>query len=91
MAKLTALDDRELSDWVMTHGEERSGDFLCALAEAVMKADAEDYSVIRPALISLRTKYAQVEMDMKEMAGAVTTARRTWGRSQRRRSEEPCS
>ena len=87
MAKLTALDDRELSDWVVTHGEERSGDFLCALAEAVMKADAEDYSVIRPALIRLRTKYAHVEMDMEDMVGAVTTARRTWGRSQRRRSE----
>jgi hypothetical protein len=79
MAKLTALDDRELSDWVMTHGGEQSGDFLCALAEAVMKADSEDYSVIRPALISLRTKYAHAEIDMKEMAGAVTSRRRASG------------
>ena len=51
---LTAFDDKELSAWVMRLGEERSGRFLCALAEAVMKADAEEYSVIRPALLNLK-------------------------------------
>jgi hypothetical protein len=57
MARLTALDDRGLGEWVMALGGERSGHFLCALAEAVMKADAEDYSVIRPALMNLKRKY----------------------------------
>lgn len=47
MAKLIALDDADLNDWIMTLGGKRSGHFLCALAEAAMKADAEDYSVIR--------------------------------------------
>jgi hypothetical protein len=51
---LVAFDDKELSAWVMRLGEERSGRFLCALAEAVMKADAEEYSVIRPALLDLK-------------------------------------
>jgi hypothetical protein len=51
---LIAFDDKELSAWVMRLGEERSGRFLCALAEAVMKANAEEYSVIRPALLDLK-------------------------------------
>ncbi len=54
---LIAFDDKELSAWVMRLGEERSGRFLCALAEAVMKADADDYSLIRPALLDLKRKH----------------------------------
>ena len=76
MAKLIALDDAELSDWVMTLGEERSGHFLCALAEAVMKADAEDYSVIRPVLVSLKTKYTRRSSAAEEMGDAITGRRR---------------
>jgi hypothetical protein len=53
---LIAFDDKELSAWVMRLGEERSGRFLCALAEAVMKANAEEYSVIRPALLDLKRR-----------------------------------
>jgi hypothetical protein len=54
---LIAFDDKELSAWVVRLGEERSGRFLCALAEAVMKADADDYSLIRPALLDLKRKH----------------------------------
>jgi len=54
---LIAFDDKELSAWVMRLGEERSARFLCALAEAVMKADADDYSLIRPALLDLKRKH----------------------------------
>jgi hypothetical protein len=54
---LIAFDDKELSAWVMRLGEERSGRFLCALAEAVMKADADDYSLMRPALLDLKRKH----------------------------------
>jgi hypothetical protein len=54
---LIAFDDKELSAWVMRLGEERSGRFLFALAEAVMKADADDYSLIRPALLDLKRKH----------------------------------
>ncbi len=72
MAKLIALDDAELSDWVLTLGEERSGHFLCALAEAVMKADAEDYSVIRPALVSLKNRYARRGAGSDEIGDVIT-------------------
>jgi hypothetical protein len=71
--KLIAFDDSELSDWVLTLGEERSGGVLCALAEAVMKADPEDYSVIRPALVNLKRKYAETGSDPGGFADAITT------------------
>jgi hypothetical protein len=76
MAKLIALDDAELNDWVLTLGEERSGHFLCALAEAVMKADAEDYSVIRPALVSLKNRYARRGAGSDEIDDVITGRRR---------------
>ena len=57
---MIAFDDRELSNWFMALTEESSGDFLCSLSEAVMKADAEDYSVIRPALMDLKRKYTRL-------------------------------
>jgi hypothetical protein len=72
MPTLTAFDDRELSEWVMTLGGERSGHFLCALAEAVMKADPEDYSVIRPALMNLKRKYPDANSDPQGIPDAVT-------------------
>lgn len=71
--KMIAFDDSELSDWVLTLGEERSGRFLCALAEAVMKADPEEYSVIRPALVNLKRKYAEAEPQPEGFAVAITS------------------
>ena len=73
--KLIAFDDSELSDWVLTLGEERSGRFLCALAEAVMKADPEEYSVIRPALVNLKRKYAESDQEPDEFAAAIAARR----------------
>ena len=73
--KLIAFDDTELSDWVLTLGEERSGRFLCALAEAVMKADSEEYSVIRPALVNLKRKYAESDQEPDEFAAAIAVRR----------------
>jgi len=75
MAKLIALDDADLNDWIMTLGGKRSGHFLCALAEAAMKADAEDYSVIRPALVSLKNRYARRGREPEEIADAIVGSR----------------
>jgi hypothetical protein len=75
-ATLAAFDDSELSEWVMALGEECSGHFLCALAEAVMKADAEDYSIIRPALVNLKCKYPDANSDREQVAAVVTDRRR---------------
>ena len=47
--QLTALDDEELSNWLMECIEDASENFLCAVAEAAVAANAEDYLVIRPA------------------------------------------
>jgi hypothetical protein len=75
-ATRTAFDDRELSEWVMALGEECSGPFLCALAEAVMKADAEDYSIIRPALVNLKCKYPDANSDRERAAAVIPDWRR---------------
>lgn len=55
---LIAFEDSELSDWLMDLIADGSGSFLSALAEVVVAADAEDYSIIRPGLIELRRKHA---------------------------------
>ena len=86
--KLIAFDDSELSDWVLTLGEERSGRFLCALAEAVMKADPEEYSVIRPALVNLKRKYAEGGPEPEEFVHAITY-RKSPSRSMPRERGEP--
>lgn len=75
-AMVIALDDTELGAWVMALGAERSGHFLCALAEAVMKADAEDYSVIRPALMNLKRKYPDPDSVPERIPDAVTNRNR---------------
>lgn len=72
---LIAFDDKELSTWVMRLGEERSGRFLCALAEAVMKADADDYSVIRPALLDLKRKHYHRGAKAEKIASPIARKR----------------
>lgn len=52
-----AFDDDELRDWLMECVAEGSEIFLCAIAETAVAAIAEDYLVIRPALLELRRKY----------------------------------
>jgi hypothetical protein len=54
---LTAFDDGELSKWLMACIEDGSENFLCAVAEAAVAANAEDYLVIRPALLQLRRNH----------------------------------
>ena len=80
------FDDKELSEWVMTLGEECSGRFLGALAEAVMKADAEDYSITRPALLNLKCKYPDADSDRERAAAVIPDWRRAKrnSRSERR-------
>jgi hypothetical protein len=56
--KLIAFEDTELNDWLMDLIADGSGSFLSTLAEAVVTADAEDYSIIRPRLIELKRKHS---------------------------------
>ncbi len=59
--KLIAFDDSELGTWLIELIADESDNFLCALAEAVVTANAADYDVIRPALLELKRKYCNVE------------------------------
>ena len=54
---LIAFDDSELSNWLLDLIADQSESFLSALAEVVLTADAEDYNVIRPALVELKRRY----------------------------------
>jgi hypothetical protein len=71
-----ALDDRELSGWFMDLTEDSSGDFLCSLSEAVMKADEEDYSMIRPVLMDLKRKYTRSSRGAERVPNAVAKRKR---------------
>lgn len=55
--QLTAFDDDELRNWLMGCIADGSENFLCAVAEAALAAVAEDYLVLRPALLELRRKH----------------------------------
>jgi hypothetical protein len=55
-ADVIAFDDKELNEWLMQATEERTGQFLPALAEAAVIACAEDYCLGRPVLIDLKRK-----------------------------------
>lgn len=54
--------DPALISWVLgiSNGKPtRSGDFLRALADAALRADALNYAILRPALLELKEKYPQ--------------------------------
>jgi hypothetical protein len=55
--KRIAFDDDELADWLIDLIADGPENFLQALAEAVVTADAHDYGIIRPALIELRRRH----------------------------------
>jgi hypothetical protein len=52
---MTAQEDNELFNWLLNaagHGTgPAAGDFLKNLAEAALRADAENYLVLRPVLV----------------------------------------
>lgn len=56
-------DDPELSTWLMTaagHTARPSGGgFVRTIAEAGLKADRDNYRILRPALLQLKAKYPQ--------------------------------
>lgn len=53
-----AFDDAELNEWLMQAIEESSEQFLPALAEAALVACAEEYCLLRPALINFKRRYS---------------------------------
>ena len=51
-------DDPELTDWLLTivNGDQ-AGDFLKALATAALRADHENYPLLRPSLLEISKRY----------------------------------
>ena len=62
-----AFDDAELNEWLLQAIEENRGEFLSSLAEAMLSAGAEDYTLVRPALMRLKRKYRVVNSTQNEM------------------------
>lgn len=53
-------DDPEILEW-LSNAHNRGGGFVSVFAKAVLRADSENYSILRPALLVLRAKYASYE------------------------------
>lgn len=53
---MTAHEDPELIDFLL-NCTSWAGAFLAKLAEAALRADTENYPVLRPALLSMKRKY----------------------------------
>jgi hypothetical protein len=58
---MVAQEDTELFEWLQNasgHGTRpAAGDFLKHLAEAGLRADAENYAVLRPVLVVMAMRY----------------------------------
>lgn len=53
-------DDPELLEW-LAKAEKDGGGFVKAIASAGLRADFENYPLIRPLLITMREKYSKYE------------------------------
>lgn len=57
MTPTSGHDDPELSKWIWGVIDRNSGDFLKALAMAALRADHENYPLLRPALLEISKRY----------------------------------
>jgi len=53
-------DDRELLEW-LANAHQRGGSFISSLANAALRADPENYPLIRPLVLQMREKYPEYE------------------------------
>lgn len=61
---MTAQEDHELRNWVFclaNQSPRTSGSFLAALGNAVARADSDNYTLLRPALLLLKKKYPEYD------------------------------
>ena len=58
-----AQEDPELFDWLATAAGQRqrpsAGGFVRTIAEAGLRADSDNYRLLRPALLALKAKYPE--------------------------------
>ncbi|MGH7936663.1 MAG: hypothetical protein ACREF8_06610, partial [Chthoniobacterales bacterium] len=55
--KMIWQEDSDLMDWLLGIRPKNAGDFLQSVAMAAMRADAQNYMILRPALLELKAKY----------------------------------
>jgi hypothetical protein len=53
-------DDPELLEW-LANANQRGGGFVASLANAALRADPENYWLMRPLLLQMREKYPDYE------------------------------
>lgn len=58
---MIAHEDLELFDWLVA-AQARGGGFVHAIADAGLRADPENYELIRPVLLELQRKYPQYSL-----------------------------
>jgi hypothetical protein len=57
---MIAAEDEELLDWLYGVSNSRpteAGGFLRTIVEAAQRADSENYPLLRPVLVQLKSKY----------------------------------
>lgn len=62
---MTAQQDHELRNWIFclaNQSPRTSGSFLAALGNAAVRADDENYLLLRPALLALKKKYQEYDV-----------------------------
>lgn len=57
---IAQTDDPELLEWLAKAAQEGGG-FVCAMANAALVADHENYPLVRPLILELRKKYPRYE------------------------------
>jgi hypothetical protein len=57
---IAQTDDPELLEW-LSNAHQRGGGFVSSLAGAALRADHENYSIIRPLVLQMREKYPAYE------------------------------
>ncbi len=53
-------DDPEILEW-LSNAVHRGGGFISSLAHAALRADPENYPIIRPVILVMRAKYTEYE------------------------------
>lgn len=62
---MIAQTDPEIGPWLFSILDDqpvKPGGFLLAFAQAAIRADAENYAILRPALRDLRRKYPKYDL-----------------------------
>lgn len=72
---MISSDDRMATEWLARMAQSHPGHFLARLWEAVVKANDDDYSIIRPALMDLKHKYADSQLKLEVVTRPIASTK----------------